>query len=125
MEKQKKSIMVCVTNQKSCERLISHGKDRQAENSELYIVHCVHTGQNFMNSVFESDAVEYLFTAAQIAGAQLSLLRADNVDDALVDFASQNNVDIIIMGASPSGSENNIVMRLQRRLPSVEFDVVG
>lgn len=125
MEKQKKNIMVCVTNQKSCERLISRGKERQTGNNGLYIVHCVQTGQNFMNSIFESDAVEYLFTAAQIAGAQLSLLRADSVDDALVDFASQNDVNIIIMGASPSNSENSIVMRLQRRLPSVEFDIVG
>lgn len=125
MEKTSKSIMVCVTNQKSCERLIHHGKERQSENINLFVVHCVHTGQNFMNSVFESDAVEYLFTAAQLAGAQLSLLRADNVDDALVNFASQNNVGTIVMGASPAGSENNIVMRLQRRLPSIEFDIVG
>ena len=116
--------MVCVTGQKSCERLISHGSERRLGNAVMYVVHCVQTGQNFMNSLFESDAIEYLFTAAQVADAELSLLRADNVDDALVDFASQNNVDIIVMGTSPSNSENSIVVRLQRRLPDIEFDIV-
>lgn len=128
MQKNARNIMVCVTSQKSCERLIARGVERSGKADKIHVVHCVQTGRYFMNSVYESDAIEYLFTAAQLVGAELSLLRADDVDDALVDYAQHNEADMIIMGASPGRDRNNadnIAMRLQRRLPDVEFDIVG
>ena len=81
---------------------------------------------HFLNTPFESDAIEYLFTAAQIAGAELSLIRSEDVEDALVDFAKDKDANIIVLGAAgrPNGKEP-LVMRLQRRLPEVEFDVVA
>lgn len=122
-------IMVCVTNQRSCDRLMARAAERAAEVGEgarLHVVHCVETGHNFMNTAYEADAIEYLFTAAQLAGADLSLLRAENVDDALVDFAIEHDVDFIILGAGSAGSQlrDHISMRLQRRLPGVSFEVV-
>lgn len=145
-----KGVMVCVTGQRSCERLIMHGAERSkpgedGEHLPIHVVHCAQTGHNFMNTPYEADAIEYLFTCAQVVGAELSILRADDVVDALVDYAVSNNVGVIVMGASPdtssyradisekeTESENtrkrhmgNIAMRLQRRLPDVEFDVIG
>lgn len=119
--------MVCVTNQKSCDRLIARGVERGNEGeAELRVVHCVHTSRNFMGTPFEGDAIEYLFTAAQLAGAELTLLRAPDVEDALVDYAEKNEITIMILGASgPGAGGESLVARLQRRLPKVEFDVVG
>ncbi len=123
-------IMVCVTNQRSCDRLMARGTERAAEaggNARLHVVHCVETGRKFMNADYESDAIEYLFTASQLAGADLSLLRAENVDDALVNYALEHDVDVIILGEGASGMtrKDHIAMRLQRRLPGVSFDVVS
>ena len=102
----KHNIMVCVTGPKTCDKLISRGLERSAD-SDIH-------------------AVEYLFTAAQLAGAELILLRADNVDDALVEYAEKNGIDMIIMGSSPVKLDHEtIVTRLQRRLPNVEFDIIG
>ena len=70
-----KVIMVCVTGQRSCDQLIARGLERAGQGSSVHVVHCVETGRNFLNTPFESDAIEYLFTAAQIAGAELSLQR--------------------------------------------------
>lgn len=121
----KHNIMVCVTGPRTCDKLISRGLERSAD-SDIHVVHCVETGRNFMGTPFEGDAVEYLFTAAQLAGAELILLRADNVDDALVEYAEKNGIDMIIMGASPTNLDHEtIVTRLQRRLPNVEFDIIG
>ena len=119
-------VMVCVTNQRSCERLIQRGMELKTDGVELHVVHCVQTGQNFMGTPFEADAIEYLFTAAQVAGAELTMLRADNVDDALVEYAQANSVGMIVMGASPERNRgsNSIMLRLQRRLPDVMFDIV-
>ena len=128
-EKRQLNIMVCVTSQRSCDKLIARGIERAGTGKQrafLHVVHCVETGRNFMNTPYEADAIEYLFTAAQLAGADLSLVRADNVDDALVEYAEEHNVHIIVLGAGvPSGPNREpINLRLQRRLRGVEFDVV-
>ena len=59
-----KVIMVCVTGQRSCDQLIARGLERAGQGSSVHVVHCVETGRNFLNTPFESDAIEYLFTAA-------------------------------------------------------------
>lgn len=118
------NIMVCVTGPRTCDKLIARGLERK-ENADIHVVHCVETGRNFMGTPFEGDAVEYLFTAAQLAGAELILLRADDVEDALVNYAETKHIDTIIMGASPSNTDHDTMeVRLQRRLPKVEFDIV-
>ncbi len=118
------NIMVCVTGPRTCDKLIARGLERK-DNADIHVVHCVETGRNFMGTPFEGDAVEYLFTAAQLAGAELILLRADDVEDALVHYAETKHIDTIIMGASPANSDHDTMeVRLQRRLPRVEFDIV-
>ena len=120
-------IMVCVTNQRSYDKLMARGAELGAgAGARLHVVHCVETGRKFMNSAFESDAIEYLFTAAQLAGADLSLLRAENVDDALVEYALRNGISLIVLGEGNAGTnpKDHIAMRLQRRLPGVMFDIV-
>ena len=58
---------------------------------------------------------------------RISLVRADNVDDALVNYAENHGIQLIILGAGAAGGANRepINLRLQRRLPGVEFDVVA
>lgn len=119
-----RGIMVCVTGQRSCERLIAHGAAIRKEDCKLFVVHCVQTGHPFMGSKHEADAIEYLFTAARLIGAELTVLREDSVIDALVAFAQKNNVCKIVLGVSPENSGESFDIKLKRRLPEVEFDVV-
>ena len=120
------NIMVCVTNQKSCDKLISRGVERAGSGAKLFVVHCVQTGHNFMGTPFEGDAIEYLFTAAQLAGAGLDLLRAKDVENALVDYALAHDITLMVLGAPSRGSRgDSIVSKLQRRLLHVEFDIVS
>lgn len=122
-------IMVCVTGQRSCERLIVHGFKRAGgeggEKLPLYIVHSVLNGQRFMNSRDEADAIDYLFTCAQYAGAELTILRTDNVEQSLADFAHEHNVGVIVLGAPGEQGEHNgkFARSLQELLPEIEFDV--
>lgn len=126
----KRGIMVCVTGQRSCERLIMHGVKRSQPDENglrppLYIVHCVLNGQKFMNSPDEADAIEYLFTCAQYAGAELTILRTDSVQATLAEFAHEHDVGVIILGAPGEQGEHNgkFARSLQELLPDIEFDV--
>lgn len=119
-----RKIMVCVTGQKTCDRLINRGTRYAAEEgAQLHVVHCVQTGRNALNYPNEGDALEYLFTAAQLAGGDMTMLRTDDTIDALVDFANKNEIDLVIMGAA-RGSGVPITSLLQSRLPNVYFDIV-
>lgn len=124
-----KGIMVCVTGQRSCERLIVHGVRRAeqggGERRPLYIVHSVLNGQRFMNSKDEADAIDYLFTCAQYAGAELTILRSDSVEQSLADFAHEHDVGVIVLGAPGEQGEHNgrFGRVLKELLPEIEFDV--
>jgi K+-sensing histidine kinase KdpD len=126
MEAKSMNIMVCVTNQKTCEKLIAQGMRRvaAAPGALLHIVHAVRTGQGFLGAKDQGDAIEYLFTAAQLAGAELTLLHADRVEETLAAYAKRQGVNLMILGAPMPAGPESFVARLQRRLPAVEFDTV-
>ncbi len=118
------SLMVCVTGQRSCERLVVRGKSKLLPEQKMYVVHCVPEGKSFLGSNNDADAINYLFTVAKNAGAELTLLRENDVIDALVTFAHVHNVKTIVVGSSPVESKNSFNNRFSSRLPDVEFDIV-
>lgn len=122
-----KKIMVCVTRQKACERLIRIGKNLSRRiQGELYVVHVVKTGSNFLGNPDEGKALDYLFQVSNNANAEMNVLRSDNVIKTLVDFAKTNQIDMIILGQSPDPyDENSIIFQLERSLPDLEFKVVS
>lgn len=118
------ALMVCVTGQRSCERLIERGVEIRGEDQPFYIVHCVQTGRVFMNFVSDPDAIEFLFTCSSLVNAELAILREDDVVDALVSFAKTHNVATVVLGASPKQDGNSFTARLSTRLADVNFVIV-
>ncbi len=121
----KKNIMVCVTQQKTCERLIKDGYDMIDKNHDnLYVIHVVNENDNFLNNSNDGEALEYLFGVSKKVGADLTVLRSKNVIKAIEDFANKNDITSIVMGVSPNGAgleNHSIAMKLKKRLPMVEF----
>ena len=116
-------LMVCVTGQHSCEKLIDRAAQLRLPGQRMYAVHCVQTGHNFLNNAYEPIAIEFLFACASLYDAELTILRANNVIDALVEFAKTNRVSRIVLGASPHPGSDSFAARLSARLPDVEFVV--
>lgn len=118
-------VMVCVTRQRTCTRLIERGEAIAAERElPLHVVHAVKTGENFLGNAIEGEALEYLFTAAQLSGGELSMLRADDVEGTLVDYAQAHDTAVLVLGASPVNGGDSFVTRMQKRLPKVEIVIV-
>lgn len=124
--KQRDKIMVCVTRQKTCERLIKVGKKLSTKvEGELKVVHVAKTGDSFLGNPDEGEALDYLFQISKTAGADMTVLRAEDVVDKLVEFAEKNDVDVIVLGEGPrSKGDENIIRKLELNLPNVEIRVI-
>ncbi|MCX7903209.1 MAG: universal stress protein [Caloramator sp.] len=122
------NILVCVTQQKTCERLIKRGAELKGNNetSELYVVHVAKEGDNFLNNPFQDDALEYLFEISKEYGASMTVLRSNLIAKTIAEFARTNNVSDIVLGSSPSDYRNNsIIMELKGLIPEVNFHIVN
>ena len=123
----KKNIMVCVTQQKTCERLIKCGHNEMGEGDNLFVINVVSENDNFLYNSNDGEALEYLFEVSKKAGAELTVIRAKNVIKAISDFAIKNDISHIVMGASPNREDvgdNNIQLVLKNLLPNAKFIVI-
>lgn len=97
-----KNIMVCVTKQKTCERLIKYGHElANRENAELFIVHVAPYDNKFLDSEKDSEALEYLYSIALDFGAHLTVARSNDVMASIVELSKKNEVKYLVVGQSP------------------------
>lgn len=123
-----KNIMVCVTQQKTCERLIMSGYERITKDKDnLFIINVVNEKDTFLHTSTDGEALEYLFGVSSSVGANLTVIRAKDVIAAMGDFAKKNKITHIVLGASPHGGgedEHPIAKRLKEIVPNCEFIIV-
>ncbi|MDD2189970.1 MAG: universal stress protein UspA [Eubacteriales bacterium] len=122
-----KNVMVCVTQQKTCERLIKCGNNLLGDNSgELFIIHIAHYNFNFLGNTKEGDALEYLYEKALEYGANLTVVRSNDVLETLTGLAMKNKITHIVVGESgETDITRNLVNRLEKKLANqVELVVI-
>lgn len=122
-----KNILVCVTQQKNCERLIKKAHEIVNEHKgTLYVINVVKNDLNFLDSAKESEALEYLFSISKSIGANLAVLKSDDIEGAIAQYADENNINCIILGKSPTENmENQFVKKLKNLLKNdVEIRVL-
>ncbi len=123
----RKRIMVCVTQQKSCRRLIEAGSAlRRSETDEIYVVHVFKENWRYFGQLQESDALEYLFDAARDFGAELSVFRSGDIEGTLKDYILKEKITTVVMGESQeTAAQQNMILRLQTKgLEKVQWHVV-
>ena len=121
-----RNILVCVTQQKTCERLIRKAAELKKEiNGNLFVIHVAKNEWNFLDNIKESEALEYLFGISKSVGANLTVLRSDEIAATIANFVKENKIDYIIMGESPNDhKENNFYSELKSLLSGVEIQVI-
>lgn len=124
-----KNILVCVTQQKTCERLIFKAATLKNEfegKCNIYVIHVARDGLNFLDNPHEGEALQYLFEISKSVGADLFVLKSDNVLRCIADFAKDKAIDCIILGESlVEQSENTFLAKLKAAFDSnVEINVV-
>ncbi|NMA34742.1 MAG: universal stress protein [Clostridiaceae bacterium] len=111
------NILVCVTQQKTCERLINKAHELAREyGGNLFVINVVKNDMSFLDSSKESEALEYLFGISKKVGANLSVLKSDDVLETIAEFADENDIDFIVLGKS---HDKNAGERFVRKLKSL------
>lgn len=118
-------VLVCVTGQKSCGRLIEEGA-RIALNldAELSVVHVAKMGNNFLGSVSEAEALEYLFNISKSYDADMMLLRNDDVVNTIAGHARKVGACVVVIGSRPTKGGNHLTRSLQNALPDLDIRTV-
>lgn len=112
------STMVCVTDQRGCDRIIRAGRAlADISGTELLVVNVVRP-----DSVHDTDSMEYLFSVSKQNGAKMALLYSDDVAKALIRFVKENKVANLLTGIPNEG--DSVTTKIWKRFTHVTFFVV-
>ncbi|HKK96044.1 MAG TPA: hypothetical protein VJ916_07020 [Anaerovoracaceae bacterium] len=120
------NIMVCVTKQKTCERLIKYGENLINEGDSLLIIHVSKSDEKFLGNTRESEALKYLYNIAMEKSANLIVLKSDNVQETLAIQAKDNGIKKVVVGASnKEEAEGGFIKKLREKMgEEIELFVV-
>ena len=120
------SVLVCVTGQKSCERLIVAGAEiARRENVPLNVLHVVSTGGNVLGFVNEPEALEYLLKVSVEHGASMYVRRSDDVISSIEYAAKNERVQVLVAGRAADYKGWDLLDELKLRLPGVRFEIMS
>lgn len=118
-------ILVLVTLQRACARLIRRGADMaMAQHSPLHVLHVVVRGApGNPDAVLHAQALDYLYALSGEAGAEMTVLTADVAPTAIAEFAAHQGVRQVVMGGGEQAC--GIAETLSGLLPGVEVMIAA
>lgn len=117
-------VMVCVTRQRTCERLIHAGAQLAEQmNTNLIVANAVRSGQKVLGSEDSSAAMEMLFQAANDYNAKMEVFECQDIFDGLAQCARENDIATMVLGSSPENA-TQVLQILKEKLPKVNFIVL-
>ncbi len=120
--RKKASVLVCVTGQRDCGRLIVAGKELAEKEGLSLQVLCVQP----MNHGYcvKSDEMEYLYQVTRDAGAEMTIFFQDDAPLIAAGFAKQVKAKHIVTGM-PDGRANGFVQTVHYLIPKVPISMVA
>jgi K+-sensing histidine kinase KdpD len=117
-------IMVLVTLQRLCARLIRCGADMALKlRRPLKVVHVAEgNGSPGGERGIRADVLNELYALANEAGAEMCVLTADTAVTAMAEYAREHNAGRILMGAGERAQK--IAGALRELLPGVQVMIV-
>lgn len=117
----KPSVLVCVTDQYDCDRLINAGFEKAVElGLELHVL-SVHIPVH--NCSFLSNEIEHLYRVSKDLGADMTIAFHNDAGKTAVDFARKINAKYIITGM-PDDRPHGFVDIVHELLPKSHITMV-
>lgn len=112
------NTVVCVTDQRNCDRLIRAGRAlADISKTGLLVVNVVRP-----DSLQDMEAMEYLFGVSKQNNAEMTLLYSDDAAKALIRFVKDNKVSNLLTGIPDE--KNSVTTRIWKRFTHITFFIV-
>lgn len=121
-KRKKASVLVCVTGQRDCDRLILAGKNIAAEMGASLQVLCVQ--QPAYGFCARSAEIEYLYQTTKEAGAEMTIYFHEDAALIAAGFVKQVNAKHIVTGM-PDQEVNGFVDILHGVVPKITISMVS
>lgn len=122
MKEQKQSVLACVTGQYDCDRIINSARQIADETGcGLRVLSVLRPTSDYSGV---SAQIEYLYTVAKKARADMTILFDKDPSGAAARFAEENNVKRIVTGMAGSSRDSFIVSFL-RQSPATAISMIS
>ena len=120
-----RNVLVCVTGQLSCERLIVAGaRFAAASEGTLYVLHVARAGNRVLGYANEAEALEYLLGVSVSHGADMMVIKNDDVIGTIARQAREHGVGVLVAGRAADYKGWDMLDELKLRIPDVEFEIL-
>lgn len=120
-----RSILVCVTQQRACERLIRAAAELKKQDGDLHVIHVSKDNWNFVDNARDGEALEYLFTLSKSYGAELTILNSDKIPETIAQYAQHYGIELIVIGFGPDGNQSPFIKRLSNLLKETDTRILS
>ncbi len=115
-------ILVCVTEQLHCARLIRRGREWADEcGADLMVLHVRTRQKTLMGNPDISAALNQLYADARGADAEMEIISSPEVEKTICEYARTHHVTGVVLGQSPDDGRPPMRERLHGLLPDVEI----
>lgn len=120
-----KNVLVCVTGQLSCERLIIAGtRFAEMTKGQVFVLHVARSGNRVLGYVNEAEALEYLLSVSVSHGADMVVIKNDDVLGTIEHQAREHSVGTLVAGRAAGYNGHDLLDDLQERIPDVNFEIL-
>ena len=103
-----KNVLVCVTGQRSCARLISYGKELiEGDGGNMMVVHIAGYELSKLAEGELAENLEFLHTCAVEHECNLTIIRSDNVVATMVSLINKFDIQRIVLGETRKPDEKD------------------
>ena len=110
--------VVCVTDQRRCDRIIRAGRTlANLSGTELAVINVVRS-----EAAQNPESMEYLFSVSKENDAEMALLYSNDVAKAIIHYVKSNKVSCLLTGIPQEG--DSVTTRIWSKFTHVTFFVV-
>lgn len=121
----KKNVLVCVTGQLSCERLIVAGaRLAGTTGGRVFVLHVARSGNHVLGYANEAEALEYLFGVSVEHGADMVVVKNDDVQGTILQQVRDHDVGTLVAGRAEGYNGWDMLDELKLRIPEVDFEIL-
>lgn len=122
MKEQKQSVLACVTGQYDCDRIIKTARQIADESGcELRVLSVLKPTSDYSGV---SAQIEYLYSVAKKAKADMTILFDRDASGAAARFAEENDVKRIVTGM-PDSSRDSFIVSFLRLSPATAISMIS